>query len=125
MAAPVPNYAHNATWLSPHDADSFWLTVDFGMNTHGVRLTLPLYIRLFGIDGWELSQPLGPDARDFTTQVLSKAKRIVVATLKPDGIHQVGEEKYGRWLARVWADDQELADLLRTNGFEKTVPTAG
>lgn len=119
MTPPVPNYCHNATFLAGHDGDSFWLSVDFGMNTHGVKLVLPLYCRLYGIDAWELSQPKGLDARDFTTEVLRTAGSIVCQTLKDDG-RTVGEEKYGRWLVRVWADGQELAVLLRENSFEKT-----
>lgn len=118
MTAPTPNYAHRATFLKGHDGDSFYLAVDFGMNTHGVKLVLPLYLRLYGVDAWELSQPKGPDARDFTNAALSSAKVITVQTLKPDGSF-VGLEKYGRWMARVWCDDQELADALRQGGYLK------
>lgn len=118
MSAPVPNYAHRATFIKGHDGDSFWLQVDFGMNTHGVRLTLPMYIRLWGIDAIELSSKGGADARDFTNAALSSAQVITVQTLKPDGSY-VGDEKYGRWLARVWAGDTELADALRAAGYEK------
>jgi endonuclease YncB( thermonuclease family) len=123
MPPPIPNYAHKATFLEPHDGDSFWLTVDFGLNTHGVRLTLPLYIRLYGIDTWELGQtfggqPVGVMARDYTSQTLAVAKSIVAQTVKDDG-KTVGEEKYGRWLARIWVDGLELATLLRANGHEK------
>ena len=120
MVAPIPNYAHKATFVKAHDGDSFWLNVDFGQLTMGVKLELPMYIRLWGIDTWELSQPKGPEARDFTTLKLSTAQKITVQTIKPDGT-QVGLEKYGRWLARVWADDDELQDLLRSNGFEKVI----
>jgi endonuclease YncB( thermonuclease family) len=118
VSAPTPNYAHRATFLKGHDGDSFWLSVDFGMNTHGVQLILPLYCRLWGIDAWELSQQHGLDARDFTDGLLSSAKQITVQTIRPDG-RMVGLEKYGRWLVRVWADDDELADALRAAGYEK------
>jgi endonuclease YncB( thermonuclease family) len=118
VSAPTPNYAHRATFLKGHDGDSFWLQTDFGMNTHGVRLSLPLYCRLYGIDALELSQKGGADARDFTNAALSSAKVITVQTIKPDGTY-VGDEKYGRWLVRVWVDDQELADGLRAAGYEK------
>jgi len=118
MTAPVPNYAHWATFEGAHDGDTFTLRVDFGKFSSGVRLAIPLTIRLYGFDAWELGQPLGPAARDFTTATLAAAKRITVATIKPDG-GPVGLEKYGRFLARVWVDDTELADLLRANGYEK------
>lgn len=120
MTAPIPNYAHKARFLQGHDGDSFWLAVDFGRLTSGVKLELPLYVRLYGIDTWELSQELGKAARDFTNNALSTAKSIIVQTIKPDG-KALGEEKYGRFLASVWADDMSLADLLRANGFEKVV----
>src|SRR6266498_3911003 len=119
MPAPVPNFAHPAFFLQGHDGDSFWLRVDFGMNTHGVRLILPLYVRLYGVDAVELSSPTGPAAAGFTTSTLAAAARIVVQTIKPSG-SPVGEEKYGRWLCRVWCDDDELADLVQAAGFEKT-----
>jgi endonuclease YncB( thermonuclease family) len=126
---PSPNYVHAASFLTGHDGDSFWLRVDFGMNTHGVRFELPLYCRLYGIDTYEIpggsksvndpGYTKGLLARDFTEAVLKSAARVVVQTVKPDG-KMVGEEKYGRFLCRVWADDQELSDLLRAQGYEKT-----
>lgn len=118
MPAPIPNYAHKATFIRGHDGDSFWLAVDFGMNTAGVRLVLPCYIRLYGIDTWELAQPRGIEARDAVNAWLSTAVTITVQTIRPDG-RNVGEEKYGRWLARVFVGDDELSNLLRDNGFEK------
>lgn len=118
MTAPVPNYAHKAKFLQGHDGDSFWLSVDFGRLTSGVKLELPLYERLYGIDTWELSQKLGPEARDFTIKALAEAKSVIVQTIKPDG-RMLGEEKYGRFLAMTWVDDLLLSDLLRVNGFEK------
>lgn len=118
MSAPAPNYAHRATFLKGHDGDSFWLSVDFGMNTHGVTLVLPLYVRLHGVDALELSQAGGGAARDFTTAKLQAAQRIVAQTIRPDGV-SVGEEKFGRWLTRVFVDDDELSDLVRAAGFAK------
>lgn len=118
MSAPIPNYAHRATFIEGHDGDSFWLSVDLGVNTHGIRFVMPMYVRLYGIDTWELTQPKGVAARGFTIASLAGAQQITVQTIRPDG-RQVGEEKYGRFLARVWADDAELADLLRAAGFEK------
>jgi endonuclease YncB( thermonuclease family) len=118
MASPQPNYAHKASFLRAYDGDSFWLEVDFGRLTSGVTLTLPLYLRLYGIDTWELNQPGGFAARDYTTKLLLSGEPIVVQTLKPDG-KQLGQEKFGRFLARVWVGDDELAELLRAAGHEK------
>lgn len=116
--APIPNYAHKARFLQGHDGDSFWLSVDFGRLTSGVRLELPLYVRLYAVDTWELWQPMGKEARDFTNKTLTEAELIIVQTIKPDG-RSLGEEKYGRFLAWVWADDKLLSDLLKENGYEK------
>jgi len=118
VSAPAPNYAHKATFVAPHDGDSFWLRVDFGKLTHGITLDPLFYIRLAGIDCWELSQPLGPKARDFSTNMLSK-EPIVVQTVKPD-LSNLGLEKYGRLLCNVWVGDDLLSDLLRIAGYEKT-----
>jgi endonuclease YncB( thermonuclease family) len=116
---PRPNYAHKATFISGHDGDSFWLSVDFGANMHGVKLVLPMYVRLYGIDTWEINQALGVEARDFTNNLL-QTKAIVVQTIKPDN-ESVGLEKYGRFLARVFVGQDELSDLLRAAGYEKKV----
>jgi endonuclease YncB( thermonuclease family) len=128
VSAPQPNYAHRATFLQGHDGDSFWLSTDFGMNVAGVKLVLPTYIRLAGIDTWEIppahGSPADPNfekgygARDFANSALTCGKPVVVQTIKPSGA-QVGKDAYGRWLARVFVGDDELSDLLRANGFEK------
>lgn len=127
-APPQPNYCHHASWLAPHDGDSFWLSVDFGKLTAGVRLTLPLYFRLYGIDTWEIpsaaKSPLDPGyekgyaARDFTAATLAGAKEILVQTIRPTAT-TASEEKYGRVLADVWADGRLLSELLRQAGHEK------
>lgn len=113
MTPPLPNYAHTAKLLQEHDGDSFWLAVDFGRLSHGVNLILPLYIRLADIDCWELDQPKGIEARDYTSWILKSAGTITVQTFKD-------LEKYGRVLCRVWADGDYLPDLLRAHGMEKT-----
>jgi endonuclease YncB( thermonuclease family) len=117
VSAPAPNYAHKATFLRGHDGDSFWLSVDFGMNVAGVQLVLPCYVRLANIDCWELSQPLGLEAKTYTEVHLYRGP-VVVQTIKPSG-SQVGKDEYGRWLARVFVGDDELSDLLRAAGYEK------
>lgn len=118
---PVPNYAHNATFLKVHDGDSFWLSVDFGRLTSGVTLEIPLYFRLAGIDCWELNDPQGRGtaARDYARLVLADAERIVIQTYKPESGRAQELEKYGRVLADVWVDGDLLADVLRAGGHEK------
>lgn len=129
MSAPVPNYACRARYLGGHDGDSFWLRVDRGQLTHGYKDDPSWYVRLAGIDCWEITgrpHPKDPThakgraAYDFTDAVLIKAKVITVQTLHPDDpLKSPDLEKYGRVLAHVWVDDQLLADLLRENGHEK------
>lgn len=118
MAAPEPSYAYKATLLTVHDGDTFDLRVDRGRITHGILDDPTWTVRLFGIDCWELKQPMGPAARDFTLLQLQHGQ-IVVQTIHPD-LRPPALEKYGRVLARVFVGDDDLADLLRSAGFEKT-----
>lgn len=59
MTAPIPNYAHLATFEGAHDGDTFTLRVDFGKFSSGVCLAIPLTIRLYGFDAWELRHRRG------------------------------------------------------------------
>src|SRR2546423_6216365 len=99
MAAPLPNYAHKANVIEVHDGDTFTLRVDFGRLTHGITLDPEFVVRLAGIDCWELSQPLGPEAREFAGGLLA-SRPITVQTVKPD-LSNLGLEKYGRVLCNV------------------------
>lgn len=127
MSAPAPNYVHRARLARQdeipkratpvHDGDSFYLRIDLGTYC-GVRVDPVVYIRLKGIDTFELSEPLGKEARDAALEYLTLAGRVTVATEKPI-VGGVLGSTLGRTVAQVWVDDQDLAELLRTQGLAK------
>lgn len=121
MTAPQVTYAYFATYVSNHDGDTIVFRVDRGRLTHGIWDSPEWTVRLYGIDTWEMvgrDKAKGQVARDFTSMVLRGAQGITVQTIHP-AERPVTMEKYGRILARVWADDNDLADLLRAAGHEK------
>jgi endonuclease YncB( thermonuclease family) len=121
MSAPSVTYAYHATYLANHDGDTVMFDVDRGQLTHGIWDRPRWTVRLYGIDTWEMTgkdHPKGVLARDFTQTVLLGARRITVQTIHPD-LRPPELEKYGRILAHVFADDEDLADLLRAAGHEK------
>lgn len=71
-------------------------------------------VRLAGVDTPELrgrqdcERHAARAARDFVAQRLAAARRVEVSGVQLD--------KYGRPLARVWVDDDELASALIRNG---------
>lgn len=135
MTPPTPNYVHRARLaradevppgaVPVHDGDTFYLRLDLGTYA-GARIDPVIRIRLAGIDAVELSSPLGPAARKRTLDLLSGSgsafdPRLTVATEKPDSAARLGET-LGRTVARVWVDGDDLADVLRNDGFEKGNP---
>lgn len=129
MTAPLPNYVHRARLAHVdelagrsdpvHDGDTFYLRLDLGTYA-GTRIDPVIRVRLAGIDTYELREPLGPAARDFTRARLEQGP-VTAATEKP--VVLFAGETLGRVVARVWIGDSDLADLLRAAGYEKPKPT--
>ena len=67
-------------------------------------------LRVLGIDAPELREPGGRAAKEAVEKFLSGKK------LKVE-LH--GKEKYGRWLADVFADGENLAFWMLKNGYAK------
>lgn len=132
---PVPNYVHRArlamrietpNGVDPvHDGDTYWLVIDLGQYSGGVRVPLVVDVRLAGIDTWELNdtQGRGIAAREAARNFLVGA--LTVATEKP--IVPKAGGTLGRTVGRVWcgASDRDLADLLRAGGHAKDVEHLG
>jgi len=121
MTAPQVTYAYKAAYVSNHDGDTIVLDVDRGQLTHGIWDRPRWTVRLYDVDTWEVTgkdKAKGALARDFTSMVLRGAQRITVQTIHPD-LRPPELEKFGRVLARVFADDSDLADLLKAAGHEK------
>ena len=84
-----------------HDGDTFYA----GAET----------IRLRGIDTPELGEPRSAEARRRLIQILSSGPVTIVPQV---------EDVYGRTVADVYVRGQNVADILRREGFQKPV-TAG
>lgn len=114
MSAPVDAYVRRVLEVkNVHDGDTYLLLIDQGCGD-----ARTLWIRLHGLDTWELSQPLGAAAREAAKTALSQATKITVQTFKTKGGEDV--TSFIRYVGDVWVDDVLLADILRAGGFEKT-----
>lgn len=96
-----------------HDGDTYLLEIDQGCGD-----SRTLWVRLHGLDTWELSQPLGPAAKTAAEQALAQAQVITIQTFKTSGGEDV--TSFIRYVADVWVDWTPLADILRAGGFEKS-----
>ncbi len=65
-------------------------------------------VRLEGIDAPEKSQAFGAKAKDALTELV--AGKVVT-------IHKTGEDRYGRTLARVHLESEEINSLMVARGF--------
>jgi endonuclease YncB( thermonuclease family) len=117
MSGPAPNYTHKAELVERViDGDTYLLRLDLGTYA-GVRLDPVVDIRLEGIDVVERSSALGPAAAALAEATLRRGK-IVVQTSKPDLSGPLGVT-FARTRGRVWVDGTDVADVLRSGGYEK------
>lgn len=110
-------YLYDAKVLKVHDGDTLHLEVDLnrhvpvldadlGFSTYirSRKLLLHEDFRLYGINAPELSTPEGLLALEYFDSMLrdddDKYTALVIETI-PQGDHEK-QEKYGRWLARLW-----------------------
>lgn len=107
------------------DGDTFDLDIDLGFYA-----SLRVRIRLFGIDTYEIfgrnAHPLGLPARraaqDWIADCLSRdALHVITFALNRDT--PVGDGSFGRWQGVLYDREtkEELATVLRKQGFEKTI----
>lgn len=114
MAAPADAYVRRVREVREvHDGDTYRLLLDQGCGD-----ARELWVRLHGLDTWELREPLGPAAKSAAEQALRQAQSIVVQTFKTRGGEDV--TSFIRYVADVWVDGTPLVDILRAGGFEKT-----
>ena len=103
-------YEYKANVCSVYDADTIRVDIDLGC---GVWLrNEPL--RLFGINAPELRGPERPEglaSRDFMRGLLPAGREIVIRTVKDK------KGKFGRYLATVLRDGENLNDLLVAEGY--------
>ena len=106
-----PGYTYRAEVISVYDGDTITVDIDLGLGVWVCGQTL----RLYGIDTPELrgeERPEGLKVRDWLLEKLM-GRPIVVQTLKDD------KGKYGRWLAIVWLDGENVNDELLLSGRAK------
>lgn len=88
-------YEYSAQLIRVVDGDTVWLDVDLGFDVRRKDS-----FRLYGIDTPELPSPEGVAARNRLLSLLTG--QITVETIKDR------REKYGRYLARVYAGDPQV-----------------
>jgi endonuclease YncB( thermonuclease family) len=94
MSGPTP-YAYNVEIVRIHDGDTLTVSVDLGF-----RIVHQVNIRLAGINAPELRTEEGKTTlRVLAAFVAEHAGQWTARTFKS------GEEKYGRWLAKLYAPD--------------------
>lgn len=92
------SYEYAARVIRVVDADTVWLAVDLGFDTHS-----NFSIRLFGINAPEVSTDEGKAARDHVSRLLPPGAVVVLKTIKDK------KEKYGRYLGIIYHDGPELS----------------
>jgi micrococcal nuclease len=111
MPAPAHAWVYRARFLRNYDGDTLDVQADLGFDIH-----LDMRLRLLGVDTPELASrdPIlrarARDARGFTTFFCAD-NDLLIETVKD------ATEKYGRYLARVWARDACLNDALVAAGL--------
>jgi len=106
-------YEYKATMVHVVDGDTIDFDVDLGVETH--RL---LRVRLYGVDTPERGQAGWAEATDFVKSWFAKHGNVIqLETIKDK------TEKYGRYLAMVYAPDAPISEslnrLLVSNGLAR------
>jgi micrococcal nuclease len=97
------HFQYSADYVKAIDGDTVDLIVDLGFNVY-----TKLRFRLYGIDTPERGQAGFNDATAFIHYTLVEAHDITVYSLKTG--------KYGRWLAIIKADGENVNELLVLHG---------
>lgn len=103
-------YEYQAVCTNVVDGDTIDVIFDLGF-----RLTKVDRVRIYGINTPERGQPGAAEATAFTRQFCQPAREwpLRIHTAKP-------RDKYGRWLADVWLDGENLATELVERGLAVT-----
>lgn len=110
--APRPDYLYVAVPLRVIDGDTIEVAVDLGFKA---SITTP--VRLFGVNAPEKSTASGHIAAQWTQRWLDSHDAwrlgLTIRSVHPGAYG----DKYGRWLARVWASSgAELNQELLASG---------
>ncbi len=88
-------------------------------DTVQVRIERTFNIRLRDIDVLELKEQGGKEARDFVKKQMEEASIIKVFIPSNDPHKLMDMQSFERLIADVYVDGRNLADVLRTAGYEK------
>lgn len=90
------------TVTNVHDGDTVTAVIDLGFH-----LSLTTRIRLASVDTWELSQPLGTEARDYLASLLKDKKNLTLRT------NATQFDNYGRALGHILVSGTDTSALMR------------
>jgi endonuclease YncB( thermonuclease family) len=118
VTGPIePVYRYRASCLRVIDGDTFVAAVDLGFGPERGKpgVTLPLRIRVHGVDTPEVSKPWdkaqdGPGKAAAAFAFLSLMYAPLVIESYKD------ERSFERWVCDVWIGNESYADLLRQQG---------
>lgn len=99
MSAPTPVYVYAAVVASVIDGDTIRCSVDLGFSTwtrQVFRLKDVLAPEVVGVE-----RASGLRVKSFVSSILPIGTSVMVQTFKPLGVR----DKYGRYVARIWAAD--------------------
>ncbi len=88
-------------------------------DTVQVKIERTFNIRLRDIDVIELKEQGGKEARDFVARQMEEANTIKVFIPSNDPHKLMDMQSFERLVADVYIDGRNLADVLRTAGYEK------
>lgn len=97
------SYIRTAVIIEVHDGDTCTAVLDLGF-----RLTATLKLRLNRIDAPELTTPEGKAARDYL--------RLLMHDVDAVQTYKDPRDKYGRWLAELYAGDVNVNDRMVQDG---------
>ena len=102
-------FIYSAVVEKVHDADSIEIGISLGFDIilKGVKL------RLNRINAPELNTVEGKISTEFLKEKLPIGTKIIVQTIKDK------QEKYGRYLAEIFLDHENINDLLISTGKAK------
>lgn len=99
-------YLYNAKVVSVTDGDTVVLDVDVGFH-----MTMRGAFRLYGINAPETSTSEGLASKAYLKDRLPVGTQIVVQT------HKNSQEKYGRYLAKIFLNDVNLNEEMVAKGL--------
>jgi len=116
VPALKPSYEYAASVVRVLDGDTIEVDIekDVGFD---VVVRFRKLVRLLGIDAPEkfgTTKAAGLASKALLTKLLPPGTKVVMKTEKPDS-----SEKYGRFLATVWLNDENLSDHMLTAGAAK------